>query len=362
MGGASLTLPRKGDESLVRGIVGIVVTGALLGIAYNFWGLESNPAFGIAWIGKERVLESVETLMAATEPETEETSPSATSIADQFPESDQPLQVQIAAVKRLFDHGAALLVDAREREEYEMGHIAGAINMPFVEVTPDRVEAIDPAGRPIITYCDPDCEVSMDLAWEFVLQGGHRKVLVFVGGFPEWEAAGFEIETGSGDEGTAVAATEPEESSFTTYIDDPMGFFGAEEQEADDADGHVYLPEIPELDRPLSTELDTVKRFFDADAALLLDTREREDYLEAHIPGALLYPYDEVRDNPAILDDIDPAGRPIIAYCGGGTCEISMGVADALIAMGHRRVLVYMGGIPEWQAAGYPVVSGEEPY
>ena len=31
---------------------------------------------------------------------------------------------------------------------------------------------------------------------------------------------------------------------------------------------------------------------------------------------------------------LDPGDRPIIAYCGGGTCEISMGVADALIAAG----------------------------
>ena len=54
--------------------------------------------------------------------------------------------------------------------------------------------------------------------------------------------------------------------------------------------------------------------------------------------------------------------RPIIAYCGGGTCEISMGVADALIARGHRKVLVFMGGFPEWEAAGYPVVRGEGPY
>jgi rhodanese-related sulfurtransferase len=354
-----VTLSGKEDESLVRGIVGIVVIGALLGIAYNFWGLKGNPAYGIAWIGKERVLESVETLMGEKGPERAESSPSATSVADEFPESDQPLQVQIAAVKRLFDHGAALIVDAREREEYEIGHIAGALNLPYVEMTPDQIEEVDPGGRPIVTYCDPECEVSMDLAWELVIQGGHRKVLVFVGGFPEWQAAGYAVETGPADEGTAVAADEPEESTFTTYIDDPMGFFGAEE--ADDADGAIALPEIPEIDRPLSTELDTVKRFFDADAALLLDTREPEDYLEGHIPGALLYPYDEVRDNPAILDAIDPADRPIIAYCGGGTCEISMGVADALIAKGHRRVLVYMGGLPEWEAAGYPVVRGEEP-
>jgi rhodanese-related sulfurtransferase len=197
----------------------------------------------------------------------------------------------------------------------------------------------------------------MDLAWELVL-GGHRKVLVFRGGFPEWEAAGYPISTGSGGEPVETAAAD-DDAGFTTYIDDPMGFFGAE-----DADGETAaaVPEIPELDRPLSTEIATVKQFFDAEAAVLLDTREAEEYLEGHIPGALSYPYDRVRDEPEILHDLDPGDRPIIAYCGGGTCEISMGVADALIAMGHRKVLVYMGGFPEWVAAGYPVARGEGRY
>jgi rhodanese-related sulfurtransferase len=199
----------------------------------------------------------------------------------------------------------------------------------------------------------------MDLAWDLVLQAGYRKVLVFAGGFPAWEQAGYPVETGPGDGSgaEAVAEAEAEESSFTTYIDDPMGFFGSEE-----ADGDPALPEIPEIERPLSTELDTVKQFFDAKAALLLDTREAEEYAEGHIPGALSYPYDRVGEDPRVLDRLDPDGRPIIAYCGGGTCEISMGVADALIARGFRKVLVYMGGFPEWQAAGYPVVTGEGPY
>ena len=339
---------RDRDESVVRGAVLIVLVGALLGLTYNFWGLKSNPAYGIAWIGEQRVLDRVETLMADGGPATPE---STSGPGDEIPESDEPLQIQIAGVKRLFDAGDALILDAREPDEFEAGHIAGAVNLPFSEVTPDRIEGVDSGGRPIVTYCDGECEVSMDLAWELVLQAGHRKVLVFMGGFPEWEVAGYPVGTGSGD----ATAT-----SFTTYIDDPMAFFGSDD--ADGADGGPALPEIPEIDRPLSTELDTVKQFFDAKAAVLLDTREAEEYVEGHIPGALSYPYDRVGEDPRQLDRIDPGGRPIIAYCGGGTCEISMGVADALIARGHRKVLVFMGGFPEWEAAGYPVVRGEGPY
>jgi hypothetical protein len=42
------------DEGVVRGAVLIVLVGALLGLTYNFWGLMSNPAYGIAWIGEQR--------------------------------------------------------------------------------------------------------------------------------------------------------------------------------------------------------------------------------------------------------------------------------------------------------------------
>jgi rhodanese-related sulfurtransferase len=333
----------------------IVLVGALLGLTYNFWGLESNPAYGIAWIGEQRVLGSLEDLIAASSAEGQESTAASPGPGSEIPESDEPLQIQIAGVKRLFDASAALILDAREAEEFEAGHIAGAVNLPFSEMTPDVVEGIDPGGRPIITYCDGSCEVSMDLAWELVLQAGHRRVLVFMGGFPEWEAAGYPVGTGSGGGSTAVA--EADDASFTTYIDDPMAFFGS-----DDSGGEPALPEIPEIDRPLSTELDTVKQFFDAKAAVLLDTREAEEYVEGHIPGALSYPYDLVGDDPRQLDRLDPGDRPIIAYCGGGTCEISMGVADALIARGHRKVLVFMGGFPAWEAAGYPVARGEGPY
>jgi rhodanese-related sulfurtransferase len=51
-------------------------------------------------------------------------------------------------------------------------------------------------------------------------------------------------------------------------------------------------------------------------------------------------------------------GRPIICYCEGGACEASLDLAKTLIDAGYKRVLVYMGGFPEWSAAGQPVEKG----
>ena len=77
------------------------------------------------------------------------------------------------------------------------------------------------------------------------------------------------------------------------------------------------------------------------------------------VDGEGFEPVAEIESDPGRLVTLDPGDRPIIAYCGGGSCEISLTVADALIAAGYRRVLIYVGGFPEWEQAGYPVARGE---
>jgi rhodanese-related sulfurtransferase len=121
------------------------------------------------------------------------------------------------------------------------------------------------------------------------------------------------------------------------------------------------VPEIPDLDRPFAVQLPTVKRFFDARAAYIIDARDPEEFDEGHIPGAVNLPFSTAGTDPARLEAIDNGERPIIVYCGGGTCEVSMTLAESLVYQyAKRKVLVYMGGFPEWQAAGYPVQKGKE--
>lgn len=121
------------------------------------------------------------------------------------------------------------------------------------------------------------------------------------------------------------------------------------------------LPPIPNLPHPLQMQLPAVKLFFDRDAATIVDARTREEYAEGHIPGSISLPYDEAITDPAKLESFDAKGRPIIVYCGGGTCELSMNLAFAMLQAGQKKLLVYMGGFPEWQGAGYPVATGGEP-
>jgi rhodanese-related sulfurtransferase len=117
-----------------------------------------------------------------------------------IPESDQPIQAKLATVKTLFDAGAALFLDARDPEEYDAGHIPGALRLTRQDALsePDRMKTLPVRGRPIVAYCAGGvCEASRDLA-EVLVEAGYRKVLVYAGGFPEWAAAGYPVERGSG--------------------------------------------------------------------------------------------------------------------------------------------------------------------
>lgn len=132
---------------------------------------------------------------------------------------------------------------------------------------------------------------------------------------------------------------------------DPMAITGG-------TDG---LPQIPDLDRPIEVGIAAVKQLFDAKAAVVVDAREPDEYAEGHIPGALSMPYDEVTGDPARIESLETGGKPIIVYCGGGACELSLSLAYDMIYAGHKKVLVYMGGFSEWAEVGNAVATGPEP-
>ncbi len=54
----------------------------------------------------------------------------------------------------LLDSGKVVLLDVRERDEYNLGYIIGAINFPVDAITKDSAQKIIPDKNiPIILYC-----------------------------------------------------------------------------------------------------------------------------------------------------------------------------------------------------------------
>jgi rhodanese-related sulfurtransferase len=90
-----------------------------------------------------------------------------------------------------------LLLDVRTTEEYEAGHIPGAVNVPVQELE-RRLEELRPyQDRGVITYCRSGRRAAQ--ANEILLGGGFRDVLHLEGDFSGWAAEGRPIERSRAD-------------------------------------------------------------------------------------------------------------------------------------------------------------------
>src|SRR5437763_9636622 len=88
-----------------------------------------------------------------------------------------------------------------------------------------------------------------------------------------------------------------------------------------------------------------------ADAPVFLDVREREEWDEGHIPGAVHIPrgWLESRIEQAVPD----RSRRIVAYCASG--NRSTFAAKTLEELGYADVVNLAGGINDWKRRGYPL-------
>ncbi len=88
----------------------------------------------------------------------------------------------------------------------------------------------------------------------------------------------------------------------------------------------------------------------------LLDVREREEYREGHLDGALSLPrgFLEMRVEEAVPDK----SAPVIAYCAGGVRSLI--AARTLKEMGYENVVSMSGGYTAWKNAGYKWVADRQ--
>lgn len=85
---------------------------------------------------------------------------------------------------------------------------------------------------------------------------------------------------------------------------------------------------------------------------VVLDVRPQPEFDAGHVPGAVNVPPAELERR---LSDL-PRGKHVVAYCRGPYCVYADEAVRALTARGvtaHRLV----DGLPEWAAAGLPVVT-----
>lgn len=85
-----------------------------------------------------------------------------------------------------------VLLDVRPEDEFTLGHLPGAINIP-VEVLDQRLAEL-PTDIEIVAYCrGPYCVLSSNAVAALRAHGLRARRLN--AGFLEWKAAGLEVET-----------------------------------------------------------------------------------------------------------------------------------------------------------------------
>jgi rhodanese-related sulfurtransferase len=97
---------------------------------------------------------------------------------------------------------------------------------------------------------------------------------------------------------------------------------------------------------------DELKAALDNGAQLtLLEALPEKYFRYGHLPGARLFPHDQVR---ALAAKMLPDKQASIAvYCASVTCLNSHRAAEALSELGYADVRVYVEGKADWQAAGF---------
>ncbi|MCZ6455671.1 MAG: metalloregulator ArsR/SmtB family transcription factor [Actinobacteria bacterium] len=94
-------------------------------------------------------------------------------------------------IRRVRD-GQAVLLDVRPREEYESGHIAGALSAPISELE-DFLDKL-PRDQQIVAYCrGPYCVMSIDAV--LLLRERGFDTVRLTDGVPDWRARGLDVES-----------------------------------------------------------------------------------------------------------------------------------------------------------------------
>jgi molybdopterin/thiamine biosynthesis adenylyltransferase/rhodanese-related sulfurtransferase len=117
------------------------------------------------------------------------------------------------------------------------------------------------------------------------------------------------------------------------------------------------MPSYRELLNQVKTEIEEVspaetrERLADGGGPLLVDVRERDEWGEGHIPGAVHVPRGFLESR---IEQVSPdRARPLVLYCAGGAR--SAFAAKTLEELGYESVASLAGGFTDWKRNGFPV-------
>ena len=226
------------------------------------------------------------------------------------------------------------VVDVRKEQEYQQEHIPTAVSISLAQLlkkdTPEEVvNLMQNAGisdkMPVVVYDDTFGALAARVAWTFQYVG-HTNTALLEMTFSQWKNLGLPIET------------------------KPNNFPRVEHS--------INVNDEIHAD---SSYVDAVKQ---QPNKILIDSRERLNFLTEHIPGAKNIPYTMLGSNGSIFRNAEEIKRfienrgistdsEVITYCGSvGTLS---GLAYyALKLAGVKNVKLYSKSFREWKFLGKP--------
>src|SRR5215216_1289369 len=226
------------------------------------------------------------------------------------------------------------IVDVRKEEEYQQEHIPTAVSIPLAQLlkkdTPEDVlNIMQNAGisdkMPVVVYDDTFGALAARVAWTFQYIG-HINTALLEMTFSQWKNLGLPIE---------------KKTNNFPRVEHSLNV--NDEIHAD------------------SSYVDAIK---EQPNKILLDSRERLNFLTEHIPGAKNIPYTMLGSNGSIFRNAEEIKRfienrgistdsEIITYCGSvGT--LSGLTYYALKLIGIKNVKLYAKSFREWKSLGKP--------
>jgi len=120
------------------------------------------------------------------------------------------------------------------------------------------------------------------------------------------------------------------------------------------------LPGIPNwiTNRFQGVDVTTGYRLAKLPGAILVDTRDEEDFLEERARQAISLPYHGFEQHYAVFAERVPKHAHVLLYCYGTSCGLAARVAKRLVVRGYQQVTVLRNGFQAWKAKGLPVESG----
>jgi sulfur-carrier protein adenylyltransferase/sulfurtransferase len=94
------------------------------------------------------------------------------------------------------ESGEPVVVDIREQDEWDEGHIPGAVHVPRGHLE-SRIERLAPdPGRPVVVYCSAGNRSAF--AAKTLAELGYEDVVSLAGGFTDWKRNGFPVQLQAG--------------------------------------------------------------------------------------------------------------------------------------------------------------------